>query len=81
MTATPSMTPNSTATVTGVLLACVGAAALIAVVQSVALSGAGSFRGTHVTAAPVTEPVQVRGSRAPTVLNDADLITVARARD
>ena len=81
MTVAPSMTTQTT--VTGVLLACVGAAALISILQLVQLPGAGGWRAGAAAPAPMETPVQTRGTNAlfaGATLHEGD-ISVARGRN
>lgn len=81
MTVTPSMTPKTS--MTGVLLACVGAAALMAIVQMVDLPGSGGWRSTNAAPAPITAATQTRGTHAmdATAMMEAGDVSTARGRN
>jgi hypothetical protein len=81
MTVAPSMTQKST--VTGVLLACAGAAALISILQLVEMSGTGGWRSTVALPSPMAAPEQTRGTNAlyaGATLHEGD-ISAARGRN
>jgi hypothetical protein len=81
MTVAPSITTQTT--VTGVLLACVGAAALISILQLVELPGSGGWRATVAGPAPIGAPDQTRGTNAlfaGATLHEGD-ISAARGRN
>jgi hypothetical protein len=81
MTVAPSMTPKTS--MTGVLFACVGAAALISVLQLVEMPGSGGWRATVAGPAPIGAPDQTRGTNAlfaGATLHEGDIST-ARGRN
>lgn len=81
MTVTPTMTPKTS--MTGVLLACVGAAALFSVLQMIEVPGSGGWRSTNTTPAQMTVPTQTRGNNGmeATAFGAAGDVSTVRGRN
>jgi hypothetical protein len=81
MTVTPSMNP--TTTVTGVLLAFVGAATLVLTLQTIELGASAGWRSTNSAPAPMAQPTQTRGTNAmgATALLDDGTLSASRGRN
>jgi hypothetical protein len=78
MTATPSMTTKTN--VTGLMLAGIAAATLVALLQLVQLPGIGGWRTSAAAPAPMTVPVQTRGTHATDAGLTLDQAEVSTAR-